>query len=262
MPGIAMSHEERPTPRPIVRDPFARLRMATPARIGLGQTGDGLPTTAVLEFQLAHARARDAVHASADFDVLAGALAPIQTLVVASEAADRVAYLQRPDHGRRLDPKSAALLPTGPFDVAFVIADGLSARAVDAQAAGVLKSTMARLPSHLTVAPIVLARQARVALGDDIGEALGAHVVAVLIGERPGLSVADSLGVYLTFDPKRGRRDSERNCISNIHGNGGLTADAAADKLVWLITEAFRLQLSGVGLKDDQDAIQLLTTDE
>ncbi len=257
-----MSLEDAPPKREIVRDPFARLRRATPARIGLGQVGDGLPITAVLEFQLAHARARDAVHAKADFNGIIRALAPTETIAVQSEAPDRVTYLQRPDLGRRLDPACEVRLPAGPFDVAIVIADGLSARAVDAQAAAVVTATLARLPSHLTVAPIVLASEARVALGDDIGEALGAGVVAVLIGERPGLSVADSLGIYLTFDPKRGRRDSERNCISNIHGNGGLSPAAAAEKLVWLIEEAIRLQLSGVGLKDDQDATVLLADRE
>jgi ethanolamine ammonia-lyase small subunit len=238
---------------PVSRDPFARLRAATPARIGLGQSGDGLPTGAVLEFQLAHARARDAVHAAANFGAIAMALAPLEVIEVASAAPDRVTYLQRPDLGRRLRETDEGRLPQGPFDVAFVIGDGLSARAVDAQAADVLRATLARLHATLKLAPVVLARQARVALGDDIGAALGARVVAVLIGERPGLSVADSLGVYLTFGPKRGRRDSERNCISNIHGNGGLSSEAAADKLVWLIGEALRLQLSGVGLTDDQD---------
>jgi ethanolamine ammonia-lyase small subunit len=253
-----MSREDGPAGQGIIRDPFARLRAATPARIGLGQAGDGLPTTAVLEFQLAHARARDAVHAKAGFDEIATALAPVATIAVRSEAPDRVTYLQRPDLGRRLDASCRHDLPGGPFDVAVVIADGLSARAVDAQAAAAVEATLRRLPRHLTVAPIILASQARVALGDDIGEAMGARLVAVLIGERPGLSVADSLGVYLTFDPKRGRRDSERNCISNIHGNGGLSPTAAAEKLVWLIQEALRLQLSGVGLKDDQDATVLI----
>jgi ethanolamine ammonia-lyase small subunit len=253
-----MSPEDVPPKREVFRDPFARLRAATPARIGLGQAGDGLPTTAVLEFQLAHARARDAVHAKADFRGITETLAPVETIEVRSEAPDRVTYLQRPDLGRRLDPASAAKLPAGPFDVALVIADGLSARAVDAQAAAVVQATLARLPSRLTVAPVVLASEARVALGDDIGEALGCRVVAVLIGERPGLSVADSLGAYLTFAPKRGRRDSERNCISNVHGNGGLSPTAAAEKLVWLIAEAMRLQLSGVALKDDQDAMALI----
>jgi len=252
-----MSRDEPPAPpvaEGIIRDPFARLRAATPARIGLGQVGDGLPTAAVLEFQLAHARARDAVHAAADFTGLAAALAPTGTIAVASRAPDRQTYLRRPDLGRRLDPADAHRLPPGPVDIAFVVADGLSARAIDTQAAAVLREAIARLPQSLTVAPIVLARQARVALGDDIGEALGARCVAVLIGERPGLSVADSLGIYLTYDPRRGRRDSERNCISNIHANGGLSAAEAAGKLVWLMSEALRLQLTGIGLKDDQDA--------
>ncbi len=237
---------------PVRQDPFRLLRAATPARIGLGQVGDGMPTEAVLAFQLAHAFARDAVHASADFDRLAADLAPLPTIRVASAAPDRVTYLRRPDLGRQLDAESAARLPADGYDLAFVVADGLSARAVEAQAAAVLAAVMPLLPAELTVAPIVLARQARVALGDAVGEALGARLVAVLVGERPGLSVADSLGIYLTFDPRRGRRDSERNCISNIHAQGGLSPEEAAAKLNWLIGEAFRLQLSGVGLKDDQ----------
>jgi ethanolamine ammonia-lyase small subunit len=180
---------------------------------------------------------------------------PVETITVMSEAPDRVTYLQRPDLGRRLDAASATRLPEGPFDVAIVVADGLSARAVDMQAANVVEATLSRLPKHHTVAPIVLASQARVALGDDIGAALDARIVVVLIGERPGLSVADSLGAYVTYQPRRGRRDSERNCISNIHGNGGLSPVAAADKIAWLIGEALRLELTGVGLKDDQDGI-------
>lgn len=245
-------------PQPVMRDPFARLRASTPARIGLGQTGDGLPTAPMLDFQLAHARARDAVHARADFETLAQALAPREIIEVESAAGDRVTYLQRPDLGRRLSEKSRQNLRHGPYDVALVIGDGLSARAVDAKAVDVVEAILARLSPRLSLAPIVLARQARVALGDEIGEALGARLVAMLIGERPGLSVADSLGIYLTFDPRPGRRDSERNCISNIHGNGGLTATAAAEKLVWLIEEALRLQLTGIDLKDDQDATVLI----
>jgi ethanolamine ammonia-lyase small subunit len=239
---------------PIPLDPFARLRAATPARIGLGQVGDGLPTRAVLEFQLAHALARDAVHARADFRGLADALAPLQCLEVTSRAPDRTAYLRRPDLGRQLDAGRSASLPAGPYDVAIMVGDGLSASAVDAHAAGVIRETLARLPESIRVAPVVLA------LGDDVGEALDARLVVVLIGERPGLSVADSLGAYLTFDPKRGRRDSERNCISNIHAKGGLSHSAAAAKLAWLISESFRLGLSGVDLKDDQDAVAAIAS--
>lgn len=232
------------------RDPWARLRLATRARIGLGRAGDGLPTAAMLDFQLAHARARDAVHTPFDRDALAAGLEGLAVVRANSAAPDRATYLQRPDLGRRLDEASAAALAAGPYDIAFVIGDGLSAKAVHDHAAPTLRAALARLGGW-SVAPVVLAGQARVALGDEIGARLGAAMVAVLIGERPGLTAADSLGIYLTFDPRPGRKDSERNCISNIHPPDGLGYEAAADKLVWLMTEARRLKLTGVGLKDE-----------
>lgn len=233
-------------------DPWARFRQATRARIGLGRAGDGLPTVALLEFQLAHARARDAVHGAVDFDRLAGEIAPHPVLQVHSAAGDRTTYLRRPDLGRRLDEAGRIALPKGDWDIAFVIADGLSAAAVEAHAVPLLRACLERL-AGLKVAPVVLASQARVALGDEVGALLGARLVAVLIGERPGLTAADSLGVYLTWDPKPGRMDSERNCISNIHGDG-LPVAVAAGKLCWLATEAARLKLTGVGLKEDAGA--------
>jgi len=234
-----------------VQDPWARWRAATRARIGLGRSGDGLPTAALLEFQAAHGRARDAVHGSVDPAVLAASLAPQPTVAVHSRAPDRATYLRRPDLGRRLD---AACIPAlqstrGDWDVAFVVADGLSARAVMAHAAPLLHACIDRL-SGWRMAPVVLAAQARVALGDEIGHALGAACVAMLIGERPGLSVADSLGVYLTWAPRPGRSDAERNCISNIHA-GGLGYAQAADILCWLLAAARHRQLSGVALKLD-----------
>lgn len=235
-----------PNPSP---DPWARFRQSTRARIGLGRAGDGLPTAALLEFQLAHARARDAVHSAVDFARLAGQIAPHPVVQVHSAAPDRATYLRRPDLGRRLDGASGAALPKGDWDIAFVIADGLSAAAVEAHAAPLLHACLDRL-GGLRVAPAVLASQARVALGDEVGFRLGARLVAVLIGERPGLTAADSLGAYLTWDPKPGRMDSERNCLSNIHGDG-LSVAVAADKLCWLATEAARLKLTGVGLKED-----------
>ncbi len=231
----------------IAPDPYARLRAATPARIGLGRSGDGLPTRAVLEFQAAHSRARDAVHGRADFDTLAAALAPLPSLRVRSRVEDRAQYLRRPDLGRRLRESDLALLPRGDWDLAFVIADGLSAEAVNRHAAALVHETLHRLPGW-RAAPVVLAEQARVALGDEVGEALGARLVAVLVGERPGLSVADSLGVYLTWEPRAGRADSERNCISNIHANG-LSVARAADTLAWLLDEAQSRRVTGVGLK-------------
>ncbi|CAO3404661.1 ethanolamine ammonia-lyase subunit EutC [Azospirillum palustre] len=241
------------TPKDNQKDPWARFRSATRARIALGRSGDALPTKALLEFQLAHARARDAVHSAVDFDRLAADLSPLETIRVHSAAPDRPTYLRRPDLGRRLDPASAAGLTAGEWDLVFVIADGLSAAAVQVNAAPLVRACTARL-GHLRIGPVVLAEQARVALGDEVASAMGARLVALLVGERPGLSAAESLGVYLTWDPKSGRADSERNCISNIH-SGGLSIQTAADKLCWLATEAARLKLTGVALKEDAPSL-------
>jgi ethanolamine ammonia-lyase small subunit len=229
-------------------DPWRSLRVTTTARIGLDRSGDAPGLDSVLSFQLAHARARDAVHLPLDCAALAEAVAPAPSVVVRSRAPDRATYLRRPDLGRRLDPSCRDVL-RGPCDVVFVLADGLSAIAVQRHAPLLLRACLDRLVGW-SVGPVVIATQARVAIGDEIGASLGASVCAVLIGERPGLSAADSLGVYLTYAPKPGRRDSERNCISNIHG-AGLSYAAAADMLVWLITEAVRRKLTGVGLKAD-----------
>ncbi|MDK9697959.1 MAG: ethanolamine ammonia-lyase subunit EutC [Siculibacillus sp.] len=229
-------------------DIWEKLRRLTRARIGLGRAGDGLPTRALLEFQMAHAAARDAVHGTADFDRIAADLAPREVIRLASAAPDRATYLRRPDLGRRLADGETEKLPAGPFDVVFVVADGLSAAAVDANAAATLEATARRL-AGLTIGPVVLARQARVALGDVVGAAMNASVVAVLIGERPGLTAADGLGVYLTFRPVPGRKDSERNCLSNIHAHG-MSPEEAGHKAAWLIREALRLKLTGVDLKE------------
>jgi ethanolamine ammonia-lyase small subunit len=227
------------------------LRRFTPARVALGRAGNGVPTEAHLAFQAAHAAARDAVHAELDMPALADALglAGLASISVSSACPDRHHYLLRPDLGRRLTPADRAMLEASPAPgaLAFVICDGLSALAVQRHAAPLLA---ALLPS-LAIGKVVIARLGRVALGDDIGEALGAEAVAVLIGERPGLSAPDSLGVYLTWQPRIGRRDAERNCISNIRPEG-LPIPEAAAKLLWLIGEMRRLRLSGVGLKDEQ----------
>ncbi|SON57106.1 Ethanolamine ammonia-lyase light chain [Hartmannibacter diazotrophicus] len=245
-------------PEPVnIFDPFARFRNATRARIGIGRTGDAMPTRAVLDFQLAHARARDAVHGKVNFDAMAERLAPLSVIRVRSTAPDRTTYLSRPDYGRRVHPDDLAEMTPGDHDVAFVIADGLSAAAVEHHAEAVLKTCLKRM-GDLSVAPIVLASQARVAFGDEAGAALGAKLVVVLIGERPGLSVPDSLGAYVTFAPKVGRRDSERNCVSNIHADG-LDPEAAADKIVWLAREGLRLKLTGVDLKENADGAILPT---
>ena len=236
-------------------DRWAVLRRATPARIGLGRSGDALPLRPMLDFQLAHAQARDAVHAALDVEALAASLPPHPLLRVHSAAPDRATYLRRPDLGRRLDEASVATLEEAArdhgqdYDLVFVVADGLSAKAVASQAAPVLRACLALLDGY-RIAPIVLAEQGRVALGDPVGERLGAKLSVVLIGERPGLSVADSLGLYLTHGPRLGRRDSERNCISNVHGRGGLSPDLAATKVAWFVREALRRGLTGVALKD------------
>jgi ethanolamine ammonia-lyase small subunit len=227
------------------------LRQATRARIGLGRAGDAIPTRALLEFQLAHAQARDAVHAPLDFDALDQSLASRPLLRLHSAARDRTTYLRRPDLGRRLDAESRDRLRSSiiaaPPDIVFVIADGLSARAVMRHAAPVLAACLQRLPDQAQ-APVVVVEQARVAIGDEIGEMLAAKLCLVLIGERPGLSVADSLGLYLTWAPRPGVQDSARNCISNIHADG-LSPEQAADQAAWLIREAMRRSLTGIDLK-------------
>ncbi len=238
-------------------DPWQHLRALTPARIALGRAGTSLTTRAHLEFQLAHARARDAVHDALDLPSIARSLgdAGFDTLIVHSAAPDRVRYLQRPDLGRRLTTASRAALAEAPgtvrdADLIIVVADGLSARAA-AHAAPLASALVPSLVQEgVRVGPIVVAGQARVALGDEIGAGLGARSVLVLIGERPGLSAPDSLGAYFTWDPRPGRTDAERNCVSNIRP-GGLAFDAAAGRLRFLVLAARRRRLSGVGLKDD-----------
>ncbi|HWF01196.1 MAG TPA: ethanolamine ammonia-lyase subunit EutC [Caulobacteraceae bacterium] len=234
-------------PRPA--DPFARLRSATPARIGLGRAGAGLPTAPMLAFQSAHAQARDAVWTALDAEALARAL-PGPAIVLDSAAHDRATYLRRPDLGRRLsDP--GALPQRGAHDVALVIADGLSAGAAQTFAPEVVRALMRRLAAW-RFAPLIIVRQGRVAIGDEIGAALGAAAVVVLLGERPGLSAPESLGAYVTWSPRVGRRDAERNCVSNIRREGGLPCEAAAATIAWLLTEARRMGFTGVDLKDRQ----------
>jgi ethanolamine ammonia-lyase small subunit len=235
---------------------WADLRRFTPARVALGRAGNGLPTAAHLDFQAAHAAARDAVHAVLDIEALQAELATagLASIAVHSAVPDRRAYLLRPDLGRLLRDADRAALPAMPGAMLFVICDGLSAIAVQRHAPALLAHTIPALrrAGH-AVAPVIVAEQGRVALGDDIGEVMGADAVAVLIGERPGLTAADSVGVYLTWQPRRGRTDAERNCISNIRPDG-LAPQEAADKLLWLIGAMRRLRLTGVGLKDEQPA--------
>jgi ethanolamine ammonia-lyase small subunit len=231
-------------------DPWAHLRRATTARIALGRTGDSLPTQRVLEFALAHARARDAVHASLDTGNLSAALGKPEPIVVRSQAETRADYLQRPDLGRRLAPDSRARLHPGPYDAALVLADGLSAQAVQTQGAALAKLITASPAWRF--APPVIAQEARVAIGDEIAEALGVQLVVVLIGERPGLSANDSLGAYLTYAPRPGvSKDSNRNCISNIRP-GGLTLEDAAKRIMAMIALAQKLKCTGTLLKEDE----------
>jgi ethanolamine ammonia-lyase small subunit len=236
--------------RPAIADPWALLRTFTTARIGLQRAGNAVATGPLLEFQLAHAQARDAVHAVLDPQAIAEAVAPLATMVVHSQAQDRLTYLRRPDLGRRLGEKSKEKLPIGPFDIVFIVADGLSAEATSRHAPEVLRAAVDAL-SDLSIAPVVIASQARVALADEIGERMKAAISVILLGERPGLTTPDSLGIYITYGPRRGRQDSERNCLSNIHLHGGLTYLEAAEALVRLVRGARRLGLTGVSLKDD-----------
>ncbi|TLG77758.1 ethanolamine ammonia-lyase subunit EutC [Methylocystis sp. B8] len=257
--------DNRPTPL----DMISKLRSATPARIFLPRAGAALTTRATLDFQLAHAEARDAVEERLNAESLFGDMSSrgLKVVCVRSAARDRRSFLLRPDLGRRLDDESRERLKSagGDYDLAFVIAEGLSARAIDRHAIPLLEKTLHSLDrTSWKIAPIILAEQGRVALGDDIGETLGARLVAVLIGERPGLSSPDSLGVYLTFAPRVGRTDAERNCLSNIRPQG-LTYDEAARKLLYLCSEARRRQLTGVELKEEAETLasgQLRTIDE
>jgi ethanolamine ammonia-lyase small subunit len=232
------------------------LRRFTRARVGLGRVGNAQPTGAHLDFQEAHARARDAVWSALDVAALAADVERLGSTArhVRSAAEDRRTYLLRPDLGRRLRDEDRAALPLLPGCFAIVLADGLCATGVQAHAVPLLAALLPGLAeAGWAVAPLVIATQARVALGDAVGEALGAAAVAVLIGERPGLSATDSLGAYLTWAPRAGRTDAERNCISNIRP-AGLAPAAAARKLLWLIGAARRLGMTGVALKDDEPA--------
>ena len=243
-------------------DIWARVRAATPARIGLGRSGVSLPTNAALAFALDHARARDAVHAPFDVETVARTIEALglPTLRAASAAADRETYLRRPDLGRRLDLESQGRLQRArhqEIDLAIVVADGLSSAAAQNHAAPLIETLLPHLAARgRRLGPVVLASQARVALGDEIGFCLGARLVAVMLGERPGLSSPDSLGIYLTLGPRPGRTDAERNCISNVRP-AGLSYAAAAFKLDWLVNEALTLGLTGVELKDESDLVRL-----
>ena len=254
---------QRPTkPAQSPDEPWAELRRFTAARIALPRSGASLATAPLLEFRLAHARARDAVHAALDEGRLIAELAPLglPVLAVASAAQDRQHYLMRPDLGRRLSDDAAARLAShagSGFDVAFVIADGLSAGAVATHARPVLAQVLPRLAAAgWHVAPLAVVRFGRVAIGDAVARALDAQIAVVLIGERPGLSAPDSMGAYLTFRPTADTTDADRNCISNIRPEGLPYPDAAL-KLVHLLRAMRARKISGVSLKDDGDRLLL-----
>jgi ethanolamine ammonia-lyase small subunit len=252
-----MEPEKRQIQNGFFPDSWAALKAFTNARIALGRTGIATPLKEVLDFKMCHAHARDAVYAELNMDGLESSLDQFQMplIRVKSRAADRAAYLQRPDLGRTLHEASVAHLQnesSHAMDVAIVIADGLSALAINEHVAHVLKKLIPLLKqSVLTIAPIVIAEQARVAIADEVGCILQAKLSLILIGERPGLSSPDSMGAYITFDPKRGTTDEARNCISNIRPEG-LSYDIAAEKIASLIRASLQLKLSGIGLKDDE----------
>lgn len=224
----------------------------------MGRVGSSLPTQEVLDFGLSHAMARDAVHLPLDVDALDAGIQALgfSTLHVHSNAPDRPSYLLRPDFGRRLNEASRvhlqSLKPFKPVDLLIVIGDGLSSLAIQRHAVPLLSELKRLIPESWQVGSVVIARQARVALADEVAESIGARMVVMLIGERPGLSSPDSLGIYLTYAPKVGCSDAERNCISNVRPEG-LSYAAAAKKLMWLAKEAMKLQSSGVLLKDESD---------
>jgi ethanolamine ammonia-lyase small subunit len=269
-----------------VDNPWHVLRQYTAARIGLGRAGISVPTKHLLDFQLAHAQAQDAVHFPLDTHKLISdiqaqtedsAFIAMQTLTVHSQVNDRAHYLQRPDLGRRLSPDSVEQLKQStapcdePYDLAIVIVDGLSTYAIQKNAAPLLQILTQRLAqqtlskdedSICRLAPIVIVQQGRVAIGDEVGELLNAKSVLVFIGERPGLSSPDSLGLYLTWAPKVGLTDESRNCISNVRPQG-LVYQEAANKVFYLLREAHQRKLTGVHLKErSQDADNLLLQNE
>lgn len=255
-------------------DPWAHLKTFTRARIALGRVGSSLPTKEVLDFGLAHAMARDAVHLPLDTEALASQIEAIgfSTVQLHSRAPDRSSYLLRPDWGRRLNEESLATLKLATqlnlatelqltkqqsaIDLMIVIGDGLSSLAISNHAVPLLAAMQALIPTNWLIGKVAIVKQARVAIADEIGEACNARLTIMLIGERPGLSSPDSLGIYITYAPQLSFNDANRNCISNVRPQG-LNYEAAAKKMMWLVKEAMRLQVSGVALKDESDAVQI-----
>lgn len=243
----------------VTLDPWEALRRHTDARIALGRAGASLPTSEVLKFSYAHASARDAVHIPFDSHALRTGLSErgLMSIAVSSCAETRQTYLARPDLGRRLKPEDRERLEalgSDPCDIAMIVADGLSSTAIAANALAFITELLPMFAKEgLHIGPIAVVENGRVAIGDEIGVALKARLVLMLIGERPGLSSVDSLGAYLTYGPKPGLSDADRNCISNIR-DAGLKLPLAAAKAFWLIREALKRQLTGVNLKEEQQA--------
>jgi len=260
----------------VIENSWAQLKQLTSARIALGRSGISLPTHAQLKFQLDHAQARDAVYFQLNVSKLCADLTKsfssmnLESIALQSDAIDRPTYLKRPDYGKRLSQISKEILlkhttkakfspNTFNYDIAFVIVDGLSALAIETNVLRFLKTACTNLQSEkFTIAPFCVVEQGRVAIGDEIGELLSAKLVIVLIGERPGLSSPDSMGIYLTWHPKVGLTDESRNCISNIR-NGGLSDTEATMKLSYLVTQAHKREISGIALKDETSSKQSLS---
>ena len=243
-----------------------KLKDFTTARVALGRSGHSIPSKAHLKFRLDHAEAKDAVHLPIDYSKIEEFLAKegVDFVTLTSKAGTREVYLQRPDLGREVDTRSKEILsdikkPDSGCDIALVIEDGLSAKAIHEQAIPFLQALLPLLSvSGTKIRPVALVHQGRVAIGDEIGKLMKAKLVAVLVGERPGLTVPNSLGVYLTYDPKPGLTDESRNCISNIHKEG-LSHSLAAAKLKYLIDQSMSLKLSGVGLKENFDSGNIIS---
>lgn len=253
---------DKPTSPIVVENPWERLNAFTDARIGLGRAGVSLPTSKLLAFQLAHAQAQDAVHCPLDVETLASELTDTLGLTTSpislhSQAQDRAMYLQRPDYGRRLNDETREQLQQAAasqqrYDLAVVVVDGLSALAVQQNSAPFLSTLYQMLDNDAAdwqLAPLTIVEQGRVAIGDEIGALLNADAVLVMIGERPGLSSPDSLGLYMTWAPETGLKDDRRNCISNVRP-AGLQIEEAARRFFLLLKEAQQLKVSGVKLKD------------
>jgi ethanolamine ammonia-lyase small subunit len=266
------AHVEEHAKEPVVshlnqlstNDPWQELKRYTSARIALGRVGSSLPTKEVLDFGLAHAMARDAVHLPLDVLALDAGIRSLgfSTIQLHSKAANRHTYLLRPDFGRRLNEESKLHLqtfnPTDVIDLMIVVGDGLSSLAIQRHAVPLLSEIQKCIPASWNVGHVVIVEQARVALADEVGEITRARMIAMLIGERPGLSSPDSLGIYLTYAPKVGCSDADRNCISNVRPEG-LPYSDAAKKLIWLAQAAQKLKTTGVTLKDESE-VQVIGT--